>query len=97
MSAIAFSCALSVVRMNPSLLMSMRVHSALIRSASESTKACGLMPRSEMVNNFIDKGLSDLAVTRTSFDWGIKVPFDPKHVGILHIVAERHRAEQEVP
>ena len=34
----------------------------------------------EMVNNFIDKGLSDLAVTRTSFDWGIKVPFDPKHV-----------------
>lgn len=34
----------------------------------------------EMVNNFIDKGLEDLAVTRTSFDWGIKVPFDPKHV-----------------
>ncbi len=34
----------------------------------------------EMVNNFLDKGLSDLAVTRTSFDWGIKVPFDPKHV-----------------
>ncbi len=34
----------------------------------------------EMVNNFIDKGLSDLAVTRTSFDWGVKVPFDPKHV-----------------
>ncbi len=34
----------------------------------------------EMVNNFIDKGLSDLAVTRSSFDWGIKVPFDPKHV-----------------
>ena len=34
----------------------------------------------EMVNNFIDKGLSDLAVTRTSFDWGIRVPFDDKHV-----------------
>lgn len=34
----------------------------------------------EMVNNFIDKGLNDLAVTRTSFDWGIRVPFDPKHV-----------------
>ena len=34
----------------------------------------------EMVNNFIDKGLNDLAVTRTSFDWGIKVPFDKKHV-----------------
>ena len=34
----------------------------------------------EMVNNFIDKGLSDLAVTRTTFDWGVRVPFDPKHV-----------------
>lgn len=34
----------------------------------------------EMVNNFLDKGLSDLAVTRTSFNWGIKVPFDDKHV-----------------
>ncbi len=34
----------------------------------------------EMVNNFIDKGLTDLAVTRTSFDWGIRVPFDKKHV-----------------
>lgn len=34
----------------------------------------------EMVNNFIDKGLTDLAVTRTSFDWGIRVPFDDKHV-----------------
>ncbi len=34
----------------------------------------------EMVNNFLDKGLSDLAVTRTSFDWGIKVPFDDRHV-----------------
>ena len=34
----------------------------------------------EMVNNFIDKGLTDFAVTRTSFDWGVKVPFDPKHV-----------------
>ena len=34
----------------------------------------------EMVNNFIDKGLEDLAVTRTSFNWGIKVPFDERHV-----------------
>lgn len=33
----------------------------------------------EMVNNFIDKGLNDLAVTRTSVEWGIPVPFDPKH------------------
>ena len=41
----------------------------------------------EMVNNFIDKGLTDLAVTRTSFDWGVKVPFDPKHVVYVWIDA----------
>ena len=34
----------------------------------------------EMINNFIKPGLEDLCVTRTSFDWGIKVPNDPKHV-----------------
>jgi methionyl-tRNA synthetase len=33
----------------------------------------------EMVS-FIKSGLSDLAVSRTSFKWGIKVPFDEKHV-----------------
>ncbi|MDR1774439.1 MAG: methionine--tRNA ligase [Clostridioides sp.] len=36
--------------------------------------------RNEMVSNFLNKGLEDLSVTRTSFDWGIKVPFDEKHV-----------------
>ena len=41
----------------------------------------------EMVNNFIDKGLTDLAVTRTSFDWGVKVPFDDKHVVYVWIDA----------
>lgn len=42
-----------------------------------------LQPKSrvnEMINNFIKPGLQDLAVTRTSFDWGIKVPFDDKHI-----------------
>ncbi len=34
----------------------------------------------EMVNNFIKPGLEDLCITRTSFDWGIPVPFDDKHV-----------------
>ncbi|MCT4632297.1 MAG: methionine--tRNA ligase [Firmicutes bacterium] len=34
----------------------------------------------EMVNNFIKPGLEDLCITRTSFDWGIPVPFDTKHV-----------------
>jgi methionyl-tRNA synthetase len=36
--------------------------------------------KNEMVNNFIKPGLEDLAVSRTTFDWGIKVPGDPKHV-----------------
>ncbi|MDO5016235.1 MAG: methionine--tRNA ligase [Eubacteriales bacterium] len=34
----------------------------------------------EMVNNFLKPGLEDLALSRTSFNWGIQVPFDPKHV-----------------
>ena len=36
--------------------------------------------KTEMLNNFIKPGLEDLCVSRTSFDWGIKVPSDPKHV-----------------
>jgi len=36
--------------------------------------------RREMVNNFLEPGLEDLCVSRTSFDWGIPVPFDEKHV-----------------
>ena len=36
--------------------------------------------RNEMINNFIKPGLQDLCVSRTSFDWGIPVDFDPKHV-----------------
>ncbi len=34
----------------------------------------------EMLQNFLYKGLEDLAVSRTSFDWGVKVPFNEKHV-----------------
>ncbi|MDT0716771.1 methionine--tRNA ligase [Staphylococcus chromogenes] len=36
--------------------------------------------KNEMINNFIKPGLDDLAVSRTSFDWGVKVPSNPKHV-----------------
>ena len=36
--------------------------------------------KQEMINNFIKPGLEDLCVTRTTFDWGIKVLSDPKHV-----------------
>ncbi len=49
-----------------------------------------LQPRSrvnEMVNNFIDPGLEDLCVSRTSFTWGIPVDFDPGHVVYVWIDA----------
>ncbi|GAA0135700.1 methionine--tRNA ligase [Paenibacillus sp. YSY-4.3] len=36
--------------------------------------------KNEMINNFIKPGLEDLAVSRTTFDWGIRVKGDPKHV-----------------
>jgi methionyl-tRNA synthetase len=36
--------------------------------------------RNEMINNFLKPGLEDLAVSRTTFDWGIPVPGDPQHV-----------------
>lgn len=43
--------------------------------------------KNEMVNNFLKEGLEDLCVTRTSFDWGVKVPFDEKHVVYVWIDA----------
>ena len=36
--------------------------------------------KNEMINNFIKPGLEDLCVSRTSFDWGVPVTFDDKHV-----------------
>ena len=36
--------------------------------------------KNEMINNFIKPGLEDLAVSRTTFDWGIPVKSNPKHV-----------------
>lgn len=49
-----------------------------------------LQPQSrvnEMVNNFLDKGLTDLSVSRTLVEWGVKVPFDPKHTVYVWIDA----------
>src|SRR5690625_4731458 len=43
--------------------------------------------KNEMLNNFINPGLEDLAVSRTTFDWGIKVPSNPKHVVYVWIDA----------
>lgn len=36
--------------------------------------------KNEMLNNFLKPGLEDLCVSRTTFDWGIKIPFDSRHV-----------------
>lgn len=36
--------------------------------------------KNEMINNFIKPGLEDLAVSRTTFTWGVPVKSDPKHV-----------------
>ena len=36
--------------------------------------------KKEMINNFIKPGLQDLCVSRSTFKWGVPVPFDDKHV-----------------
>ena len=59
-----------------------------IRDLLENTDF--LLPRSrvnEMVHNFIEPGLEDLCVSRTSFTWGIPVDFDSKHVVYVWIDA----------
>ncbi|MGI6085185.1 MAG: methionine--tRNA ligase [Acetivibrionales bacterium] len=43
--------------------------------------------RNEMLNNFLKPGLEDLCVSRTSFNWGIPVTFDEKHVVYVWIDA----------
>ena len=43
--------------------------------------------KNEMINNFLKPGLQDLCVSRTSFNWGVTVDFDPKHVVYVWIDA----------
>lgn len=43
--------------------------------------------KNEILNNFIKPGLEDLALTRTSFNWGVKVPSNPEHVVYVWIDA----------
>ncbi|MBR6228116.1 MAG: methionine--tRNA ligase [Eubacterium sp.] len=43
--------------------------------------------KNEMINNFIKPGLQDLCVSRTSFQWGIPVDFDPGHIVYVWIDA----------
>ena len=44
-----------------------RLHAARIRAATKSS-------------SFVKGGLKDLSISRTTFDWGVKVPGDPEHV-----------------
>lgn len=53
------------------LIRHIEEHPDFIRPASR---------KNEMMNNFLKPGLQDLCVSRTSFQWGIPVDFDPKHV-----------------
>ncbi|MCS1352365.1 methionine--tRNA ligase [Mechercharimyces sp. CAU 1602] len=43
--------------------------------------------KNEMIRNFIEPGLEDLCISRTTFEWGIPVPNDPKHVMYVWIDA----------
>lgn len=58
-------------RYAPRLLEYIETHPEFIQPVSR---------KNEMVNNFLRPGLQDLSVSRTSFGWGIPVPFDPEHV-----------------
>lgn len=52
----------------------------LIKLYEESDFITPEFRKTEMLNNFIKPGLEDLCVSRTNFDWGIKVKSDPRHV-----------------
>ena len=43
--------------------------------------------KNEIYNNFIKPGITDLCVSRTTFDWGVKLPFNNKHVAYVWIDA----------
>jgi len=43
--------------------------------------------KNEIYNNFIKPGITDLCVSRTTFDWGVKLPFNDKHVAYVWIDA----------
>ncbi len=58
---------------------------AFFKEHPEFIQPAGRM--NEMLKNFIEPGLEDLAVSRTTFTWGVKVPSDPKHVVYVWIDA----------
>lgn len=52
----------------------------LIKHINDNPEFIQPETRKNEILNFINQGLEDLCVSRTSFDWGIQVPFDDKHV-----------------
>lgn len=52
----------------------------LIKYFEENDFIVPVSRKNEMMNNFLKPGLKDLCVSRSSFTWGVKVPFDNKHI-----------------
>lgn len=52
----------------------------LLKLYEENPDFIGPAERRNEIISFVKSGLKDLSVSRTTFDWGIKVPDDPKHV-----------------
>jgi len=60
----------------------------LIKLIEENTEFIQPVSRqNEMLNNFLRPGLEDIAVSRTTFNWGVPVTFDEKHVVYVWIDA----------
>ncbi|MDR3600095.1 MAG: methionine--tRNA ligase [Desulfosporosinus sp.] len=57
-----------------------RYQAALLKHIEEHPEFIQPISRRNEMLRFIEGGLEDLCVSRTTFQWGIKVPFDPKHV-----------------
>ncbi|QSZ56663.1 methionine--tRNA ligase [Rhizobium sp. ZX09] len=52
----------------------------LLKLYEENPDFIGPAERRNEIISFVKSGLKDLSISRTTFDWGIKVPNDPKHV-----------------
>ncbi|MCM2399572.1 methionine--tRNA ligase [Rhizobium sp. S153] len=52
----------------------------LLKLYEDQPEFIGPVERKNEVVSFVKSGLKDLSISRTTFDWGIKVPDDPKHV-----------------
>ncbi|SCB40891.1 methionine--tRNA ligase [Rhizobium multihospitium] len=52
----------------------------LLKHYEENPDFIGPAERRNEVISFVKSGLKDLSISRTTFDWGIKVPNDPSHV-----------------